>query len=329
MHSWGIKRLKENIIKKGMPQLDAFNLVNCGSTAKSLRYIMGIDMKKFKKWSKICVAALLLSLTAPTVLPMSNTVIAQAAAVKISQKKLTLEVGASKVLKLTGTKGKVTWSTSKKSVAEVSKTGKVTAKKAGKATITATIGKKKYTCQVTVTAAAAVNPLVKKAPFEAKEANYKKISYIMPKDFKTQIISEQEKAAMLMLYPANGDAEKGYSSVVLTIEENENKKPDYSVTKEYFSSYITETLIKNQYTQQGIEADVTNFKTSDYETKLGTAFKTEYQVSFEGGSIKQALYDIFIDNYFFEITVSNTEDNVTPDINTVAEYLINTLQVTK
>jgi len=42
------------------------------------------------------------------------------------------------------------WSSSKKSVATVSKKGKVVAKKAGSATITAKIGKKKYKCKVKV-----------------------------------------------------------------------------------------------------------------------------------------------------------------------------------
>ena len=42
------------------------------------------------------------------------------------------------------------WSTSKKSVATVSKFGKVKAKKAGKATITERLGKKKYRCVVIV-----------------------------------------------------------------------------------------------------------------------------------------------------------------------------------
>lgn len=79
-----------------------------------------------------------------------NAVVTQAATVKISARKLSLTVGQSKLLKITGTKEKVKWSTNKKSVATVSSKGKVQAKKAGTAKITAKVAKKKYICTVTV-----------------------------------------------------------------------------------------------------------------------------------------------------------------------------------
>lgn len=69
---------------------------------------------------------------------------------KINKKKATLKVGQTLQLKVTGTKGKVKWKSSKKSVATVSSKGRVKAKKKGSATITAKVGKKKYTCKVTV-----------------------------------------------------------------------------------------------------------------------------------------------------------------------------------
>ena len=72
------------------------------------------------------------------------------AASKINKKKATLKVGQTLQLKVTGTKGKVKWKSSKKSVATVSSKGRVKAKKKGSATITAKVGKKKYTCKVTV-----------------------------------------------------------------------------------------------------------------------------------------------------------------------------------
>lgn len=72
------------------------------------------------------------------------------AAGKINKKKATLKVGQTLQLKVTGTKGKIKWKSSKKSVATVSSKGRVKAKKKGSATITAKVGKKKYTCKVTV-----------------------------------------------------------------------------------------------------------------------------------------------------------------------------------
>lgn len=69
---------------------------------------------------------------------------------KISKSSETIYVGQNTTLKVTGASGKVTWSTSNKKVATVSKSGVVTGKKAGKATITAKAGSKKFTCKVTV-----------------------------------------------------------------------------------------------------------------------------------------------------------------------------------
>lgn len=66
------------------------------------------------------------------------------------QKNLTLTVGKSAQLKLNNARKKVTWSCAPASVAKINSAGKVTAKKAGKATVTAKSGGKKYICKVTV-----------------------------------------------------------------------------------------------------------------------------------------------------------------------------------
>lgn len=70
--------------------------------------------------------------------------------IRISQTKLSLQVGKAKKLSVTGTKKKITWSSSKKAVATVSQKGKVTAKKKGQAKITAKVAGRQYICQVTV-----------------------------------------------------------------------------------------------------------------------------------------------------------------------------------
>lgn len=74
----------------------------------------------------------------------------QAAKVRLNMTKKTLTVGKQVTLKVKGTRKKVKWSSSNKKVASVSSKGKVKAKKAGKATITAKVGKKKYKCRITV-----------------------------------------------------------------------------------------------------------------------------------------------------------------------------------
>lgn len=97
-------------------------------------------MKKSKKLLAIFTIMLLIVCMA---VPVS-------AAGKVSKSKATLLTGQTLQLKLSGTKGKAKWTSSKKAVATVSSTGKVKAKKVGSATITAKVGKKKYSCKLTV-----------------------------------------------------------------------------------------------------------------------------------------------------------------------------------
>lgn len=74
----------------------------------------------------------------------------EAATIKMNKTKVTIGVGDTYQLKVSGTSKKAKWSTSNKKVATVNKNGKVTGKKKGTATITAKIGKKSYKCKVTV-----------------------------------------------------------------------------------------------------------------------------------------------------------------------------------
>ena len=70
--------------------------------------------------------------------------------VSINASKKSLYVGQTYKLKLIRTQKEVLWTSSNKKIATVSKTGNVTAKQAGKAVITAAIGKITYTCTITV-----------------------------------------------------------------------------------------------------------------------------------------------------------------------------------
>lgn len=71
----------------------------------------------------------------------------------INTKSATLTVGFKKTLKVDNTKDKITWTSSKKTVATVSSKGVVTAKKPGTTTITAkTASGQKLTCKITVKA---------------------------------------------------------------------------------------------------------------------------------------------------------------------------------
>ena len=63
---------------------------------------------------------------------------------------ITLPKKNSYTLKIKGTKKKVKWSSSKKKVVAVTKSGKVIAKKTGTAVITGIVSNKKYVCKVVV-----------------------------------------------------------------------------------------------------------------------------------------------------------------------------------
>lgn len=69
---------------------------------------------------------------------------------KISRTTLSLRTGSTKKLKVSGTSGKVTWTSAAKSVAKVDKNGKITALKAGNAVIKAKVGSKVLKCKVSV-----------------------------------------------------------------------------------------------------------------------------------------------------------------------------------
>lgn len=71
---------------------------------------------------------------------------------KLSNTRLSVYTKTSKQLKLKGTSRKVTWSSSAPSVVGVNKKGKITARRTGKATITAKVNGVKYKCKVTVKA---------------------------------------------------------------------------------------------------------------------------------------------------------------------------------
>ena len=103
------------------------------------------------KMKRILTIVLTLALIV-TMMPMNLTNVNAKSTTRLSSKKIVLQVGKTKKLKMKNKPAgvKVVWKSSKKKVATVSKKGKVKAKKPGKTTITAKVGKKKYKCKVIV-----------------------------------------------------------------------------------------------------------------------------------------------------------------------------------
>lgn len=98
--------------------------------------------------AKTTVVLLTASLLLPSFVPAETQAKAK---IRLNYKKLNLQVGQQKKLKVKGTKKKVVWKSSKKKTATVSKKGVVKAIKKGTAKITAKVGKKKLYCTIRVT----------------------------------------------------------------------------------------------------------------------------------------------------------------------------------
>ena len=103
-------------------------------------------MKKYISYFlAICLIASLLIFPSQT-----NSKVAEAATISLKAKLTTLEVGSTTTLSISGTKKKVSWSSSNKSYVKVDTKGKVTAVKKGSATITATVSGKKLKLKINV-----------------------------------------------------------------------------------------------------------------------------------------------------------------------------------
>lgn len=102
------------------------------------------------------------------------TAIAGLYTLKLNSSRITLNPGKSYTLKVNGTKLTPAWRSSNSKIAAVNKKGRITAKKAGTAKITATLGGKKFVCTVTVKkASASSNKTVQ---------NYKKVKNYLNKN---------------------------------------------------------------------------------------------------------------------------------------------------
>ena len=129
------------------------------------------SMKRIKKLSVMLLCCLLLSVIA---MPVS------ASAAKLNKKSISLNVGKIYTLKASGTKEKITWTSSKKSVATVSSKRVLKAVGNGTATITVKANDgsgKKATCKITVKAQGSTS--VKTDPstyFKTVELNLENIS---------------------------------------------------------------------------------------------------------------------------------------------------------
>lgn len=108
-----------------------------------------------KKWKKILIS--LMTVFVLAMLPaesaiLPGTVCVTEAAPSISSSKLTMIKGQSRTLKITGLKKgqKITWKSSNSKIVTVNKAGKLSARSAGNATVTAQVNGIRFVCKVKI-----------------------------------------------------------------------------------------------------------------------------------------------------------------------------------
>lgn len=109
-------------------------------------------MERLKKcsWLLLCVLLCSFVVTGGLVLVQNPVQIEAASKPKLNKTRAYVTKGESLQLSVSKAKGKIRWSSSRKSIVKVSTKGKVTGVKKGTATVTALVGGKKYNCKVTV-----------------------------------------------------------------------------------------------------------------------------------------------------------------------------------
>lgn len=108
-------------------------------------YIVSMSLKgwrSYKNWKSGSATNGIVKKTLPK--------LAVSKVIALNLKTLKLKKGKTKQLRLKNASGKITWKSSKKKIASVSKKGKVKAKKKGTCKVYAIYKKKKYACKVTV-----------------------------------------------------------------------------------------------------------------------------------------------------------------------------------
>ena len=167
-----------------------------------------------------------------SVVPENYSVVSVAEAaskVKINKKKATIHIGEKLQLKVEGADKKVKWSTSDASVASVNKKGVVTGKAAGKATITAKAGKKKYTCKVTVKSVISVDKT--ELYMEENQTETLKITFAKIKGYDfTLKVSSSDNNVITCDFDSDSKGAKmtvkavGSGSATITITEKKSKQ---------------------------------------------------------------------------------------------------------
>jgi rhamnogalacturonyl hydrolase YesR len=200
--------------------------------------------------------------TIPQLASTQAVAVAEAAVIKINKKQVTLYKGSKTTLKITGTKKKVTWSSGNKSVATVNKSGRVTAKKTGTATIRAKVGRKTYSCKVTVKAVPKLNKssvtLVEGEKLQLSIKGYKigkpvwsSLNKSVASVSKTGVITAKQEGNTTIRVKLGGKTLK----CKITVKEKLVKAENVQIVKDYANKLYNENKMED-YTEGGFTWDV-------------------------------------------------------------------------
>ena len=190
---------------------------------------MEIDGKRKIRWGRMLLICLCVTLG------MGTPASAYAKKVALNKKSVVMVVKDKYTLKLKGTSRKPKWSVSNKKVVSVSSKGRLTAKKAGKAIVTAKMKGKKYKCKVTVKKSPVISK--KSATLAKGKTLTLKLKYTVStpswKSDNTKIVKVSKKGVVTALKKgtANVTAKlrgKKYKCKITVTQKGESKKQEDS-----------------------------------------------------------------------------------------------------
>ena len=155
------------------------------------------------------------------------------AAVKINKTSVSVLRGKTYNLKITGTKKKIKWTSSNKKIATVSASGKIKGIKKGRCNIYAKVGKKKYTCKVTVKQPVTSIKLSKKSISLNKGKKYTLKARIAPKSAANKAVvwkSSNTKIASVSSKGVVTAKSAGTTTITATAKDGSRKKASCKVT---------------------------------------------------------------------------------------------------
>ena len=251
-----------------------------------------------------------------------------AASVRLNKKSVTMDIGKTYTLKVKGTKQKAKWSSSDKAVVTVSKTGKLTAKKDGKATVYAKVAGKKLKCKVTVRA---LSQYWTKDSSVAKELRDYVAKVTNAKDKKNFIPVKDRIAVFDMDGTLTCETYFTYYDTMMFIEYCLVDHPDRvsdelkEVAKEIKPGYIADEALARNFARA--YAGMTTRELFDYAVEFGN----KYTKSFENMKYHDGLYlpmgelvKYLYDNDFTVYVISGTERTTSRAIisnSTISDYV--------